>query len=349
MKFSSLRKELKQWKEWQKYFTIYFERREDTKFRDYISAYSSKHINLKIRHMGNKNKGHIIYIANCGRETGFFAQHRTMLKALLFAEQLGMIPVVEYTEKFAYASLAKGKNPFEYYFQSVSDIDLKDAYQSCNVVFFEQGHEDKFSDKGNDYLISEKEMALLAHAQKKYIHLRPEIKASIDNGIQTILKNKLTLGVHVRGTDFNNGYDGHPKAVKGEQYFKFIDEAIEQYKFEQIFLATDDKRILELFIKRYDNFLAYYEHVRNENNTSVAYTENGIKNGFQLGYEVLADMMTLASCQGLVAGLSQVSIMARVQKLSVNEKYIYTHIINRGINYKANNISLNAKERRKFR
>ena len=52
-----------------------------------------------------------------------------------------------------------------------------------------------------------------------------------------------------------------------------------------------------------------------------------------LGYEVLRDMYTLASCDGLVAGLSQVSYAARICKRSRNEKYDIEMILNKGINY----------------
>ena len=43
--------------------------------------------------------------------------------------------------------------------------------------------------------------------------------------------------------------------------------------------------------------------------------------------------MTLARCDGLVAGLSQVSIAARIQKSSYEMEYQDMVIIDKGINY----------------
>ena len=52
-----------------------------------------------------------------------------------------------------------------------------------------------------------------------------------------------------------------------------------------------------------------------------------------LGVEVLRDMYSMAECDGLVAGLSQVSYAARIQKKSMGSEYEDLVILNKGINY----------------
>ena len=53
---------------------------------------------------------------------------------------------------------------------------------------------------------------------------------------------------------------------------------------------------------------------------------------YRKGLEVLRDVYTLASCGGLVAGLSHVSILARIVKYSFDKKYSYQNILSNGIN-----------------
>ena len=52
---------------------------------------------------------------------------------------------------------------------------------------------------------------------------------------------------------------------------------------------------------------------------------------YDRGVDVLKDIYTLARCGGLIAGLSQVSIMARIICLSLEREYRYVKILNTGI------------------
>lgn len=47
---------------------------------------------------------------------------------------------------------------------------------------------------------------------------------------------------------------------------------------------------------------------------------------FLLGYEVLRDMLTMARCEGLIAGYSNVSLAAQTFKYNMNASYEYLHI-----------------------
>ena len=51
-------------------------------------------------------------------------------------------------------------------------------------------------------------------------------------------------------------------------------------------------------------------------------------------------MWTLAQCDGLVSGLSQVSSCARIVKESQGKQYIDLKIIDRGINHNNNKFSV---------
>ena len=49
------------------------------------------------------------------------------------------------------------------------------------------------------------------------------------------------------------------------------------------------------------------------------------------GLEALRDVYTLAECNGLIAGLSQISIAARIVRLAENGSFEYMKILDKGI------------------
>ena len=52
---------------------------------------------------------------------------------------------------------------------------------------------------------------------------------------------------------------------------------------------------------------------------------------YKLGLEVLRDMYTLSCCNGIIAGLSNVSIFARIVKLSRGCDFEFMNYLNKGI------------------
>lgn len=57
-----------------------------------------------------------------------------------------------------------------------------------------------------------------------------------------------------------------------------------------------------------------------------------VEHKYLLGLEVVRDMYALSYCNGLIAGLSQVSICSRIVKKSRKEEYEYLKIIDHGLN-----------------
>lgn len=143
------------------------------------------------------------------------------------------------------------------------------------------------------------------------------------------------LGIHFRGTDFKRNYNGHPVNLTVEDYITEIDRIMEHKSYDTMFLATDDLEAIKKLINRYGQKLVYYSDVtRSEGDETVMKSDCVRENHhYLLGLEVLRDMLTLAECDGLVAGLSQVSMAARIQKKSYGKEYEELVIINKGMNY----------------
>ena len=85
----------------------------------------------------------------------------------------------------------------------------------------------------------------------------------------------------------------------------------------------------------------YQDTFRGNTDISVAFSKSEREfHKYKLGYEVIRDMWTLAQCDGLVSGLSQVSSCARIVKESQGKQYIDLKIIDRGINHNNNKFSV---------
>lgn len=304
---------------------------------------------LKCHSNGNANRDKCIYHICFGEpEFGFFALFRTTLKYLAYADRFGFCPIVEWSRPIPYAekeAVLGTNNPFEYYFDQPTEISLEEVGVSYNVFESEEVHVvDSFlnreiPDGENGYIMSEQFIDYLAAIAHKYIRLNAWTSGYIKEQVEKITKGKKTLGVHVRGSDFKLGYNNHPIIVLVEDYIDSAKELLQKGDYEQIFLATDDMTALDKFKKFFSEKLVYYTDVtRTDGEVSVAFSQSERKNHhYLLGLEVLRDMYSLASCDGLVAGISQVSNCARIMRKSWGNEYKDMKILDKGINHTSNN------------
>ena len=153
------------------------------------------------------------------------------------------------------------------------------------------------------------------------------------NNIRDIIDDN-TLGVHVRGTDFNNHLYDHPTQVTSNQHVEVALNAMEKYGFTKVFVATDEEKILEQFKTVFGDNLVYYSDVYRSTDGKAVHLSNVARENhkYLAGLEVLRDMYTLSYCKGFIAGISMVSTSVLITKESRNEKFVYKNIIDNGIN-----------------
>ncbi len=285
----------------------------------------------------------ILYIYNDSDVRGFFSLFFLVLDGLALAERYHLEPVVRWGEHTLYAQanpINGSGNPFEYFFQQVSEVSADEVFRSSRVMLFADAN--RQSDYNQPYSVASQIAAKAdqenqfilsnAHLYSKYIRFKPEVADYIYKQGQSVLKGKNVLGVHVRGTDFNKGYLNHAKAVSIDQYIEATKQALEEGQYDSIFLATDEEAALERFQREFGSRLTYYSDIlRSRNGEALHFSENARENHkYLLGLEVLRDVMSLASCSGLIAGLSNVSLASRVIKTANDGGYAYCNIINNG-------------------
>lgn len=313
---------------------LYRQYQHNKDLRQVIDAYNNKQSILfeeETVKLNNENK--ILYIMFDKETSGFFACWLWCLTHLYYAEKYNLIPYIDWTEKNAYFEengINGTKNPFEYYFQQVSSLSLEEAKSSTNKVKIVNA-------MVNTYSIEDSYQEL-AKINKRYMRLHESIQREITNSIHQLLGNKKTLAVHVRGVEWGN-IAGHPVPLSLDKYIEKVDEAIEKEKFEQIFLATDSEDTIEYLSNKYKDKIVFYNDVAraSKGSKALALFDESIKrknNHYLLGLEVLRDMMTLAACQGLIAGYSNISAAAIITKMSNEETYDYKYIFKQKINSK---------------
>ncbi len=291
---------------------------------------------LKLRHEGKENPGKIIYIIpaqGCG--WGFFAEMRGTWAKMLYAERLGMIPVVEYDSSFLYydKEIKRTCNAYEYYFEQPSCVEH--VHQSANIVYggLIHSHSIEMEYGNSGYNVQDRYVDDIAEVVKKYVKFNPSTREYLTNNCLKILSRKQVLGVHYRGSDFKKKFNGHPVPLTIDQIIDAVSTCWDNGKYDAIFLATDDAEAVSRFDERFSGKLLYYQDVvRTKGDVSVAFSSEERKHHkYKLGLEVLRDVYTLSQCEGLVCGLSQVGFAARVFRKSYERDYEDYILVDHGI------------------
>ncbi len=286
-----------------------------------------------IFHNGEKFADKIIYLIDLrGNKTGFFAQCRFILALLQYADKNGYTPVIRMSD-FAYRQREYGINVYDYFFIQPSSIGIQDIKKAKNVIYADMAQIQKENIIFGGYLEKDDDINREVLIWRRYIRYNSQtfFKLSEDSANMLGEKGKLILGIHIRGGDYKQHWKNHPVQLEPKDYYDIIDEAI-QKGFKKIFLATDDQQYLEEFLKRYGDSICFYEDViRTKDQEGVHSKKYRFENGYRLGYEALRDMYTLSLCEGLVAGMSHVGTLARIEKQSRGENYQFFRLINKGL------------------
>lgn len=293
--------------------------------------------NLIMKKNGESRPKENIYFISLDKEyciNGFCSLLRFTLYYLAFAEDINMTPVVKWGKNTLYYdnTIKWTDNVFEYFFNAVSEVTVKET-QNCKHVITSKTIDTSVFGPTSGYKIQNESFIFLGQILKKYINLREDVFNLINKDFYT---NKKTLGVHVRATDFNKGYNHHPKVITPREYLETAKKVFIENKFEKIFLATDDNSVINLFQMEFGDNLCYYtDTYRSINGEAIHYGNQRIKrehHKYQLGIEILKDLYTLGNCSGLIAGNSNVSMCARIVKASTGETFEYMKIIDKGLN-----------------
>ncbi|MDO6389994.1 hypothetical protein Q4E40_07645 [Pontibacter sp. BT731] len=121
------------------------------------------------------------------------------------------------------------------------------------------------------------------------------------------------LGVQIRRTDHGQEIE----QVGLDVFINIIDRKLG--KFDYLFVATDDNKVIELLSQRYTDKLICNNAVRSDNDEAV-HSNLNIENRYELGQEALIDCYCLSLCTHSILIQSNISYAA----LLFNPKLSYT-------------------------
>jgi len=316
-------------------------KRDDTYIRN-VLLLDEDPDRVVIRHNGTEDYGKIVYVIKentcCD---GFCATLLLIMCDLIYAKQHGFAPVIRLTSEYAYYDEEKSKeikNPWEYYF--LPEEEAYDENRAMHVSYANYTHRESIRKKygiGNyrvEEYYDETIRNLCAPVVKKYFRMKPEIIREAEDllgGVKT--SGGKVLGIHFRGTDFKEAYDGHPVFVDADRMIEEIGKVLASENYKAVFLATDDASFGEKLKNVIGDalLLQHADVYRSDGNRSVAFSENERKyHHYLLGREIARDMYTLSLCDGLLAGKSMVGLMSYLFKCSRDEAYATMHIIDNG-------------------
>ncbi len=295
---------------------------------------------LKIEEKGDEYPGKIVYlIKEFGYYNGFFSEFLFLLKKLLFCDAHGFVPFVDWGSNLLYfepEGVDGEKNAFLHYYNRISEIE--DASKASFVVTADDPHLDWVYEKYGCYAYQypDEYMDALSGMAKKYVSLNDKLKAEFTKLFEEMTGNKKTLAVHFRGTGYRREYNRHPKFITVVEEIEKVNELIEEKGYEKVFLATDEVDAINKFKDAFGDKLIYFDDVRRaeSGDESVAFTKTD-KPGekYRLGYEVVRDQYFPTECDGLVCGISNITIAARILRKAWCEKsYEDLVVIDHGFN-----------------
>ncbi len=152
----------------------------------------------------------------------------------------------------------------------------------------------------------EKEKGQLNFVPYKKLHNTLKHFNYFSNPVYSECKNKAaikqkSLGVHVRYTD--HAY--HGKLLPLQDYFDAIDKKINDY--ENIFVATDEIKVIKAFSERYGDRVYWNESVIRSDNSDPLHQGKYLDQREKLATDVITDAISLSLCDELMLTSSNVT------------------------------------------
>lgn len=261
------------------------------------------HPQLIYKSFGTENPDkRFMLIRQAGRGRGLFSLLSAVICWVDLAKKNNLIPIVdfenhtcEYNESIEINGL---KNAFEYYFEPLSQYELKEIYASKHVFLTD----DKYP-SGYNYNISK--VSGLLTVYKDYFRVKKDILSEVNS-----INVRNLIGIHYRGQEMRHAV-GHWLPPSQKQIFYAIDSILSYIKSDGIYVCTEDQRLLESIKRRYGSLVIYRDHFRTSGRNAYKISYPRVNHKYHLGKEILIDALTLAKCSSFIGCTTNVAAFTR--------------------------------------
>jgi len=212
-------------------------------------------------------------------------------------------------------------NSWEYFF---NQIKLNEDEPVVHMDIF-QGKGDLTYNNRDVYLTPDSFIELRTKFYKNF-QIKDYINIIVDEFYDSKIKGKNTLGIQVRLTDYTHGGHNFPPI---EKYIARIKQILEESpEIEQIFVATDDGKVIPVLEETFDIPIIYWGDMFRADDENLHLDphdrlhDDRELHRYNLGVECMKEIFTLTKCDHLLmAWTSSISIVASI--LSENIKNVY--------------------------
>ena len=267
----------------------------------------------------------VMFINRCFSGDGFSSLVIQALNGIRIAEKHNAFPVIYFdnSNNNMFFDNNVGPNVWEYYFKPIFDVRSADVMEALESGTIDRqagqvstsellwGCEDDPDRIVNTWIYNipddketwmESKRSLGQNYVNKYISVLPSIWDKVENYIAENFES-MTIGCHVRGTDFF-----YSKPIHVNSYFEELDKLESIHGKFKIFLATDQMQYVQIFKHRYADRVIVRNCLRSVN--GVAMFQNHQINNYEKGEDVLLDLLLLSRCDHIVKCASAVGELA---------------------------------------
>lgn len=246
----------------------------------------------------NKDKTFLVIRRN-SKVVGLFSYVLTVVGYLKVAEKNSYIPVVDMQNYLSPYLEKKGMdNVWEYYFKQPSGYSLRDIQHSRNIILSSGEVPSEMPDF--QIFFDRDQLQEWREIYQRYIKLNDQAEAYIENLKEQLWGSERVLGVLCRGTDYRvlkPKY--HPIQPDVKDVIAKAKEGMINNNCKKIYLATEDKVILEQFQREFKDALIFPDIALREykDHQLISTIEVDRNNDRQLkGFEYLTQIVLLSKC-----------------------------------------------------
>lgn len=281
---------------------------------------------------GLRNRDKTFYLIRPFGETqGLMSIHNYVLWKIRYALEHGYIPVVDlkhYANMYLAPEMGGRLNAWEYYFRQPTEYTVEDVLHSRNVIVC-----DKHLDAGYSGMDDIEEILLFHGIIEKYCRLNDNMNGKVMEAMEILFpKNQKVLGVLGRGSDYTSTCPGGHNVVPSiDLLIQMTDEKLQEWGYDFVYLATEDKEIYDAMKKHYGQKLIAldvprFAHDTNKKRLSELNFERE-NDQYLRGEEYLITIYLLSHCDSIITS----GVGGGLAALRINGgKYEHQYIFNLG-------------------
>ncbi len=252
----------------------------------------------------NSDKAFFIVDARYGN-LGLFGCYHKAVSIAKYVKKKGFIPVIcikNESGELSFYQDFRGDDIWDKFFCQPEKCSLSEVMNSKNVTFSPYFYNARILQTLMDKY---SEGIKLSWPEGKY---NLKVRSYVEEREKEFLPHPdRTLGVLARGTDYVNTHlDNHPIHADMETVGNKIEELLDKWKLDYVFIATEDERYYQYYKKRFGEKAFFTDQERYTTRPGEMLAQMHRKNaekreGFVLGAEYILAIELLAKCNSFMA------------------------------------------------